>query len=184
MIRRAIPWLLATLLVAAAVHVGAVFATPTIVNHSWFARLKNEGPRINVLGNARRAKPAGQDIVGYDNPDNVSSFMLFDVSETPVRLHLRVVREAAYWSVSFVADDTNVFRLIRDNDVSADALDIVLVGPHATYQPRPSEQIVRAPTQRGMVLVRMIVPDRSDAESVARLAAIKNESRSEVVEAP
>lgn len=181
--KNALPWIAATAVVALMAHVFALEATPFLINRAWAERLEHDGLRPNVLAHARRAKPAGQDIVGYDNPDNVSSFMLFDVSNRPVRLHLRVVREAVYWSTAFVADDTGVFHLIRDSDVSGDVIDVVLVGPHGAYRPAPGERVVRAPTDRGSVVMRMIVPDRSDAETIARLAAIKSEGRCEVVAA-
>lgn len=177
-------WLAATLVLAAAIHVAAVRATPAFVNFVWLTMLDWNGLKSNDLVHAMKPKPQGRDVVGYDNPDNVSSFIIYDVSEAPLRVRARVVREAPYWSLSFVDYETDVFALIRDKDVEGDVVTIVLAREGADYKAQEGERVVTAPTDKGVVLFRMIVPDRMDLATVQRLAAVKAESTAEVVSAP
>jgi uncharacterized membrane protein len=177
--KRLWPWIAATVVLAAALHLALVAATPRLVNALWLSRLSAAGVPINQISHAKRPKPAVRDIVGYDNPDNLSSFMIYDLSRGPVRIHARAVREAAYWSICFVDADTNVFGLVRDQDVSGDAVDIVLVRRGQTHAVEPGERVLASPTDRGVALFRTIMPDRYDPKAVAQLAAVNAESQAE-----
>jgi uncharacterized membrane protein len=167
------PWLSATLVPSIMGHFLIVAEMPAIVNFGWLKLLHSAGMNANELSNATHAKLAGRDVVGYDNPDNISSFLIYDVSKAPLRIHVPVIRDAAYWSISAVDYSTNVFFLLRDTDLKDDTASIVIVAKNQPYTPRPGERIAVAPTSQGVVLIRAIVPNRYDPEQVAHIIAEK-----------
>ena len=179
--RRNWPWVLVVLAVAVVGHFAIVAATPRLVNTVWLTFLNSAGMKANELSNGTRAKLAGRDVVGYDNPDNMSSFLIFDVSKGPVRIHVPVIRDAVYWSICAVDDDTNVFLLLRDRDLTSDDAVVVLVRTGDTYTPLKAEHVAVAPTARGVVLLRTIMRNRYDGKEVARLAAEKAKGYAEIV---
>ncbi len=175
------PWLAATLVLSIIGHFLIVAETPAIVNFAWLKLLHSAGMNANELSNATHAKLAGRDVVGYDNPDNVSSFLIYDVSKAPLRIHVPVIRDAAYWSVSAVDYSTNVFFLLRDTDLANNSATIVIVEKGQVYIPRPGERVAVAPTAQGVVLIRAIVPNRYDPKQVAHLVAEKASAYAEIV---
>jgi uncharacterized membrane protein len=175
-LKRAWPWVAVTLFLAVAGHFALVFATPWIVNTIWLNRLTAAGVPYNEISHAKRPKPAGKDVVGYDNPDNLPSFMLYDLSKGPVRIKAKVAREAAYWSVSFIDSDTDVFGLVRDADVKGDDVNVLLEKAGQTSAPEAGERVIRSPTDKGVVLFRLIMPNRYDAKTVARLVQANAQS--------
>ena len=175
------PWLTATLVLSIIGHFLIVAEMPMIVNFGWLKLLHSAGMNANELSNATHAKLAGRDVVGYDNPDNISSFLIYDVSKAPLRIHAPVIRDAAYWSISAVDYSTNVFFLLRDADLTADTATIVIVGKGQVYIPRPGERVAVAPTSQGVVLIRAIVPNRYDPKQVARIIAEKATGYAEIV---
>lgn len=182
--KRLWPWAVAASVIAIAGHLILVINTPWLVNAMWVAKLRAAGVAMNEMGHMKRPKIAGKDVVGYDNPDNLSSFLLFDVSKSPIRIHARVVREAAYWSVCFVDDKTDVFGLVRDSDISGDYVTVVLAKPSQRVAAAQGEKVIYAPTNTGIVLFRVIMPDRTNIKAVAKLVALNADASVEVIKAP
>jgi len=181
-VRKLWPWIVLTLALSLGGHFLIVAEMPAIVNFAWLHLLESAGMNANELSNASHAKLAGKDVVGYDNPDNISSFLIYDVSKAPLRIHVPVVRDAAYWSIAAVDYSTSVFLLLRDTDLRENSATIVLVGKGETYLPRPGEHVAVAPTLRGVVLIRTIAPNRYDRKQVAHLIAEKAKGYAEIVE--
>ena len=177
------PWLAATLVLSLVGHLLIVAEMPAIVNFGWLKLLHSAGMNANELSNATHAKLAGRDIVGYDNPDNISSFLIYDVSKSPLRIHVPVIRDAAYWSISAVDYSTDVFFLLRDADLTGNDATIVIVGKGQSYKPRPGERVAVAPTSQGVVLIRAIVQNRYDVKQVAHIVAEKAAGYAEAVHA-
>lgn len=178
------PWIALTLAIAVVTQFAFVAETPWIVNSLWFRELHAAGVNSDVIYHMGRPKTAGNDVVGYDNPDDLSSFMIYDVSKHPIRIRARVIRKAAAWSICFIDDQTNVFALIRGANAHSDYLNVVLATRRQAVHRRPGERIVYAPTSTGTVLIRTIMPDRYDAAAVARLVRLNAQSTVTVLRSP
>lgn len=151
-------WLLAVLLGAAAVHFAAVFATPTLIMRGAMARL-GQVPN-NTFAHPPLATAATRGIV-RPSPDLAYSSLVFDVSERP--LEVRVPVTAPYTSVSGFASNTDNFFAWNDRNAGAADGDIrvMLTGPSWRAGQRDAAgdaAIVESPSDRGILLVRRVVP--------------------------
>jgi len=120
---------------------------------------------------------AGTDIVVRDNPDTVTSLAVYDLSDRPLRVKCVIPPRDNYWSVSFFDWNTDNYRVINDRVARAKEFDVVLIKPGTQYQKRGDEEVIVAPSTRGIVLIRMIVADRQDKDELARLREVQKQSR-------
>lgn len=114
---------------------------------------------------------APKDFVPRDNPDTVSSLAKYDLTEGPVRFVGAVPENRVYWSVSLFAHNTDNFFVLNDRDLKTLRPAIVIVRKGQDYAPQPGELVAVSPSVTGVLIVRLIVPDRNDGAIVAANAA-------------
>jgi uncharacterized membrane protein len=165
-------WLLVTALTAVAVHVGVVAVLPYTIGAITVVRARLV---VNHLYHGS-VKKAPRDIVPYDNPHNMSSFVVYDLEPGPLRMTARVPREVPYWSIAVNAYNTDQLAVINDRQVQGETVTLVIVREGASYRPHPGEFVVRSPGRKGFVLVRMLLPARNDRVLLDRLAAIQGQA--------
>ncbi len=160
------------------------FLGSAILAHALYVRQIPTGETERNLEQIQRARPsaktnrifhgklrvAGKDTVVRDNPDTVTSFADYDVSQTPVRMHCVIPSGGNYWSVSFFAMNTDNFYVVNDRTAPAPAFDLVIVREGSDYKAKPNENVLISPSNRGVIIVRMIVTDRDDAAQLGKLA--------------
>lgn len=156
-------FILVTLAVAGVVHVAFVLAFPYLI-----MPLVRRAARLpdNVLTHMPPTTAESRAVV-RPSPDLLYSACPFNVSKAP--LHIRATVPASYWSISFFASNTDNFFVMNDKQVGGREAEFVLVGKGQT-KPVGSGIVVEAQSNRGVVLIRMLV---EKPEAVADLIAVQ-----------
>lgn len=153
----------AALLVAAATHFAAIYATPRLLMHAAFERLGAGG--ANVWHVADRVTPLSRTIV-RPSPDFAYSACAYDLSRGP--LILRVGPWRSYWSLSLYAANSDNYFVIDDREARR-GVEVTLVRAGARA-PDGASHVVRSPSTRGVALIRRLAPTLDEYNS-AREAA-------------
>jgi hypothetical protein len=77
--------------------------------------------------------------------------------------------EASYWSISFYGMNAENFFVINDLTVRerfGDSVELVLVRRQRSYEADPATMVVQVPSRRGAIIIRMMVSDSHDPQSV------------------
>ena len=169
---RALGWLLGVLAGAALVHVAAVAALPRAIMSRVLGGLAAQAG-VNAFVHPPLATAESRAIV-RPSPDLAYSSALFDVSERP--LHVVVPLTAPYTSLSGFASNTDNFFALNDRTAGGDPIDVVLVGPGMPRGGLKGLRVIEAPSDRGVLLVRRVVPS---AEAFAAIDAARQRTRAE-----
>ena len=147
--------LLATLLFGLAVHLAVVAYIPykamdTVMN----VRFK-ELPRNAMVFSPPTTVESRN--VPRPSPDILYSVCVYDVSRKPLLITCPLPH--GYWSASFYADNTDNFFAINDMQVKSNPVKLLLIGKNSTESVAGDAIVVRAQSDKGLVLVRMLVLD-------------------------
>lgn len=100
-------------------------------------------------------------LVVKPNPDFSYGSAFFDLSEGPLRL-TGDMPDSIYWSVAIYQPNTVNFYIKNDQQYNSSRLDVVIT--QETLDGVTSEQIT-SPTQRGFILVRALIIDRTPEDN-------------------
>jgi uncharacterized membrane protein len=165
--KRALGWILATLVVAAVTHYVTLKAVPGRIMESALSRMGAP----NAIHHGVRVTAASRGVV-RPSPDLLYSTCPFDLSKGALHITASMPTDT-YWSVSMFDDDTNNFFVKNDRQVKGGHLDIVLMPDAPLDKPLPKgAMVVHAPSLRGLVLFRTLINDDH------RFAAIDKARRS------
>ena len=162
-------WVVCTLLLAAIVHVGVIFAIPYTVG----IRLRSLGER-NTLIHATKLS-ADYNPVRRSSPDLVYTACSFDLSDGPLHISAPAPASGLYMSVSCFALNTDNFYVKNDRQVDGE-FNFVIVGPDAPDPAIDDAELVRSPTTTGGILFRYFVGDgtrEGEIEAVRRRISIR-----------
>jgi len=168
-----IRWLAGVVLGALVVHFAAIAALPHAIMRGAMSRL--QAAPVNTFAHGPLATAASRAIV-RPSPDLAYSSLVFDVSEHA--LAVRVPLTPPYTSLSGFAANTDNFFAINDRTAGASEIEIVLVGPATPRRDLGSARIVEAPSERGILLVRRVVPS---AEAFAEIDAVRRRASARLV---
>lgn len=153
-------WCLGVFIGAALLHGLAVAYAPSVIMAIAIHRIAALGGGVNTLVHAPRVTEESRDVV-RPAPDLAYSICAYDVSDGPVRLVLP--RTETYASVSLFDDATNNFLVVNDRSVEGAAKEIWVIGSGARAgAPPASVEAVVAPSDRGVVLFRRVIPSDAD----------------------
>jgi uncharacterized membrane protein len=155
-------WLLVTLALAAAIHVAAVTALPYAIMAVVLRRGAAE-MGWNTPVHPPLATADARTIV-RPSPDLAYSACLFDVRARPLRVSVPL--GDGYTSLSMFASNTDNFFAENDRQAGGATIDVVVAGPRTPPFDAAGRRVVRAPSDRGMILVRRVV------ESPAHFAVV------------
>ena len=166
-------WLLralAVLGIAAGVHLLALWSIPRLIMARVLsttpAQLGGSDPSVRVY--FPPMTDATQRRIVMPSPDLLYAICLFDVSRQPQRIQADP-RLPGYWSVAAYAANSDNFLVVNDRQLAGRPLDLVLVGargaPAGTVLP-PGARVVVAPSERGLVLMRVLVADYAAEKDV------------------
>jgi uncharacterized membrane protein len=93
------------------------------------------------------------------SPDLAYATCVFDLSLSPLRVRA-APRWPHYWSLAFYADNTDNFLVVNDSQARDGGIDLLLLPPGSPATRRTDVQVVVAPRARGLLLMRVLVPDR------------------------
>jgi len=159
-----IPWIVATLVLAAIFHLATVMAIPHLVMKTAHKRiLKRAGSQVNTLIHSPRVTVESRTVV-RPSPDLLYSVCVYDVSEKPLQITAPV--PDTYWSLSFYQPNTDNFYVLNDRQAKTNPVEIVLVGPNMRVPDIANAEIVVAPTEKGIFLLRTLIMDEDKLENL------------------
>jgi uncharacterized membrane protein len=164
------PWIIATVLVAAIVHLVSVLLMPHLAPKDALARLSqaaNSGAGVFLLAPTQPNVQA----LPFQDPLLVEGVCFFDLSKGLLRLR-GAVDQDEFLGVSFHAGGGRIFHAMTDRSAIKGKIDVVLgdAGQIADLESEdsddapPPEIRVTAPSERGFVLIRAFVKRPSDRE--------------------
>ena len=101
------------------------------------------------------------------SPDLLYSLCIYDVSEKPLRITAPV--PDTYWSLSFYQTNTDNFYVINDRQAKTNPVEIVLVGPKMEVPNVTNAELVVAPTEKGIFLLRSLIMDEDKLADLIRI---------------
>ena len=155
---------------AVAAHVAAVWAAPRLIMQRVLSQLSTPSGELPVL------PPMTDHLqrrVVMPSPDLLYALCPFDLARQPmvVRADPAAAGVAGYWSVALYAATSDNVRVLNDRDAAGRPLHLLLLGPDA---PEPAAadgvRVVRMPTARGLLLMRVLVADPARDGPVAEAA--------------
>ncbi len=165
------------ILIGSAVAIGLV--TAVVVNLVLVLRIP-----VRVMRRTMRLYPVNQWVfarpptakdraIVRPSPDLHYSILCYDVGRGPLCLRASIP-EGQYWSISGYSDRTDNFFIINDLQAKSNPIEVVLVPRGARYLNATGRaHMVTAPSRRGIVLIRTVIPSRAD---LPRLREIQRQS--------
>jgi uncharacterized membrane protein len=166
-------WAVLTLLLTGGFVAFFLCAVPIVITGAvvlGFRRRMEGKPWFNHLILGGPAK-SGDDRVVMTSPDMIYMLGVYDVRQEPVVIHCAVPASDTYWCISLYRRNTDNFYVRNDRASREREFDLVLTGPQRGYHKVGNEEVVRAPSSRGIVVIRAVIRDRGDEEEIARVQA-------------
>jgi uncharacterized membrane protein len=157
---RMLPWTLATLALAALVHLAAVWAVPRVIMAEVMRRMADQGG-VNAAWFPPRPDATSRAVV-RPSPDLLYATCAFDLRDGPLQLSAEVP-EGSYWSLSLFAANTDNFFVVNDLTAGGSHVDVVLVEAGTPPPPQAGARVVESPSRRGVAMTRTLI-DREDRE--------------------
>jgi uncharacterized membrane protein len=177
------------IVLAAFFHIITIIALPYVVFgvvQNTFLRKGNLEKNVFYHGSIRQLEDV---VVPGDNPDTMTSRVVYDIGKAPLRVKLGIPEHASYWSFSLFANNLDNFYTLNDMDAKSKynsrMLNLVIAKSGDEYRKKPDEVAVISPSNTGIGLIRITVRDRYSAEGQKELASLKKiqmESQCELVE--
>jgi uncharacterized membrane protein len=145
--RRAIPWVLATIVLGVVLHVALVFALPHLIMMRAMERLG----AANTIHHGARVDASSRAVV-RPSPDLLYSACPYDLSHGALRV-TAPVPASTYWSVSAFDSQTNNFFVLDDREAKG-AADFILA---AKPMKAGALQVIVSPTEHGVLLFRTLI---------------------------
>jgi len=166
------PWqrLLALgLAVAVLAHLLAVWAAPRLIMREAMSRIAQETagqPAAQAAAGVYLPPPTDhtQRRIVMPSPDLLYATCAFDLREGPLRIRM-ASGYPRYWSIALYASSTDNFFVVNDRKTAGQDIDLTLVGPRQADTASPGEVI--SPTERGFLLLRLLVNDDPEVRAAA-----------------
>ena len=159
---------------AAATHLALVWALPRVVMQRV---LRVAAAEAEAGGGVLLPPPTDhqQRRIVMPSPDLMYALCVFDLRRGAQRVQFDG-SWPHYWSIALYASQTDNFFVLNDGAAGGRPVDLLLMPPGDAPPPAsslpPGARVVQAPTERGLVLLRLLLSDvdaeRASAESVRR----------------
>lgn len=152
-------------------HLAAVWATPRLV----MALLAVRAPAETRVPGAVYLPPMTdhtQRRVVLPSPDLLYASCAFDLSKGPWRIRADP-KAPHYWSIALYAANSDNFFVVNDRQAAGAPVDLILAGPGspgAAAPPSSPQTQLRAPSDRGLLLMRLLVGDYASESAVLEAA--------------
>jgi uncharacterized membrane protein len=155
-------WIVLTLAIAAAVHVGSIYAIPYAAMELVTSRMGSP----NTMHQQSRPTATSR-VVVRPSPDLLYSACSYDLSNGPIEVKA-VVPAGTYWSVSAFDNATNNWFVHNDRQMADPNLDLVIAPPGSSSSNPPSAQRIVAvsPSMHGLVLIRTLIDDENQFPAI------------------
>jgi uncharacterized membrane protein len=155
-------WIVLTLAIATAVHVGSIYAIPYAAMGLVTSRMGNP----NTMHQQSRPTAASR-LVVRPSPDLLYSACSYDLSNGPIEVKA-VIPAGTYWSVSGFDNATNNWFVRNDREMAGPNLDLVIAPPGSSSSNPPSAQRIVAvsPSMQGLILIRTLINDENQFQTI------------------
>jgi uncharacterized membrane protein len=168
-----LPWMLATVCVAGAVHIVSILLMPEVAPRNAFARLATAAREAEItpagVALLPRAAP-GAEITPFEDAALTEGVCLFDLSKGMMRVRAEADPEE-FLGLSFHTRTGRVFHAVTDRAAIKGKIDILVgdAGQIETLESLdeeapPQEVRVTSPTKKGFVLIRSLAKRMSDRD--------------------
>jgi uncharacterized membrane protein len=154
--------ILGTLVTAVIAHILTLILIPVVLMEITMAKTP-----CNVLSFGAK-QTADQRYTVRPNPDIIGTVVSYDVGSQPIRF-TATVPDDTYWSVSLFAQNTDCYFVINDRQVKSNPLEIILVKQGMQCPDAGNAQVVVSPTDKGILLVRHILPSQERLTEVLQI---------------
>jgi uncharacterized membrane protein len=181
----AVGWIFFTLILAVGFYHLILWYIPIFITDFLLARMKSSGRETNVLLH-RGLNSADNCRIPRSIADSMMSSCIYDVSTYPLRIK-SLMPEDSYWSISFYARNTVNFFVINDIEVKekyGKEISIVLLNSKQRYEPLDNEIVVKSLSKVGFIIMRMMVTDTEDPESLKKVAGVQRKAYAEEIFLP
>lgn len=163
-------WLVTVLAIAAATHVGLVYATPRIIMSKTMETLAARAGGVNTPNSTPPATVASRAVV-KPSPDLAHTACVYDVSAGPVLVSGSP--SMAYWSIGFYAANSDNFHVVTSADAVDGKVRIVLANSVNSRSSAATTglPVIVSPSDRGIVLFRYLVLDAAALADAKRAQA-------------
>lgn len=151
-------WGIATILLAALVHLVAVYCFPTVMMSMAQRAIRNRVGGANRIYHSPPVTVKTNELV-MQSPDLLYSSCAYDLADGPVRIFARV--PDTYWSLSLYQANTDNFFILNDRQVDGDRVEVVLIGKGQGAPTDPKVRVITAPTKKGVIALRSLIQDAS-----------------------
>jgi len=165
-------WAAVVILIGLVVHLGSLLALPSVATQGAFQRLSALGPeaKFNVLPTAA----PGKTLQPFPDPAVRLASCWYDLSKGPLEVSARTT--GAFLSVSFYSEDGLNYYALNDRAASDGGIELTvytnlqLSDVRAREGPdTPQTLRIEAPAERGIVVVRALVPSAAAMPAIERL---------------
>ncbi|RFB04259.1 DUF1254 domain-containing protein [Parvularcula marina] len=126
------------------------------------AGIASRAKGLNAMVHAPRPSAASRTVV-RPSPDQLYSACVYDLKAGPVVFE-GTAPDDSYWSLSFFAHNSDNFFVVNDSELEEKAFRFVLIGQGDKMPDGvPESQIVRSPSQTGIVLQRIFIATEDQA---------------------
>ena len=160
MLKHRLGWIALVAGIAMLVYWGTMALTPRALMHLAMGRLAQNVP-VNAMGHAPLSTAERRAIV-RPSPDLAYSTCLFDLTDGPLEIVIEPIG-SPYWSLSVFDANTNVVFVRNDRETNDEGVRVALV---REGQAVGDIEEVSVPTDRGLALLRILVPERGDFEAI------------------
>ena len=179
-----LPWALATLMIAAMVHLVSVLLMPTLAPKDAYARLTDYANKMGVAEGLVMLGPPSLKAVGvlpFEDPSFVEAACLYDISKRPY--HIKAATDGEnFFALSFYATGGRMYHAITDRSAIKGKFDIILGNErqidaleNTSDVSAPLQEVrLTAPTSRGFIFIRALAKRSSDVTHLQEL--LKNSS--------
>lgn len=151
-------WIAAAFVLTVIVHILTTLLVPPAIMSVAMIRMADAGAADRVLHTP--PPDASSRTVVRPSPDLAYSICLFDMSEGPMLVKATV--PDTYWSVSAFAHNTDNFFVVNDQQIQGDKLELLIRREKDEVAGFEGIPVSFAPTDKGVVLMRMLVTDRDN----------------------
>lgn len=129
---------------------------------------------------------AASQLVPYPTPHAMVSACIYDVRKKSLKIRAKVP-DGVYWSITFFARNQDCYYTLNDlqaKKLYGEEVEIILQKQGMHYKKKNNEIVVSAPTfsNKGLILIRIIVMNPSDTEEIKRIAKIQRLVTTQVLE--
>ena len=153
--KRILTFLVGAAIVAGCVHVASVWAVPRVIMAKVMSAIAGDA-EVNKFIETPLATASARRVV-RPSPDLAYSVCILDLSKGPVRVQVPLT--TPYTSVALYSSATDNYFVRNDRETKGNELDVVILpqGGTAPADVPTGAEVVTAPTNKGLVLVRRVV---------------------------